>query len=128
MAKYKMRHSGNQNPDEIIAHKGVFTIISELMSLPSIQPERNLEWVPKECKISDKGSILYYVGCLPFFNYEFDNIDSIAISTLKILSKIEKEPIVVSKKEVCCGHDIYWGQGKLKTFNQLSKKNIKIFE
>jgi len=128
MAKYKMRHSGNQNPDEIIAHKGVFTIISELMSLPSIQPERSLEWVPKECKISDKGSMLYYVGCLPFFNYEFDNIDSIAISTLKILSKIEKEPIVVSKKEVCCGHDIYWGQGKLKAFIKLAKKNIKMFE
>ena len=128
MAKYKMRHSGNQNPDEIIAHKGIYTIISEIMSLPSIQPERNLEWVPKECKISEKGSILYYVGCLPFFNYEFDNIDSIAISTLKILSKIEKEPIVVSKKEVCCGHDIYWGQGKLKAFIKLAKKNIEMFE
>ncbi len=123
-----MRHSANQNPDELIAHKGIFTIISEIMSQPLVQPERSLDWVPKETKISDKGRVLYYVGCLPFFNYEFENTDSIAISTLKILSKIEKEPIVILKGEICCGHDIYWGQGKLRTFIKLAKKNREMFE
>lgn len=127
-AKYKMRHFADQKPDEIIAHKGIFTIISELMSEPLVQPERNLEWIPKEIKISDKGRIMYYVGCLPFFNYEFENADSIALSGLKIISEIEKEPIVVLKEEICCGHDIYWGQGKLGTFIKLAKKNRKKFE
>ena len=128
MAKWKMRHIANQKPDELIAHKGMYTTISELMSRPYIQPERSLEWIPKECKISDKGNILYYVGCLSFFNYEFENSESIAESTLKVLCQIEKEPLVIFKDEICCGHDIYWGQGKLKTFIKLAKKNIEMFE
>jgi len=128
MARYKMRHTTNKNVEELIAHKGVYTTISEIMSRPYINPDRNLDWVPKDCPISDKGNLLYYVGCLPFFNYEHDKVDSIAISTLQILSKIEKEPIVVFKDEVCCGHDLYWGQGKLKTFIKLAKKNLEMFE
>jgi len=128
MAKYKMRTSNGQNPDDYVAHKGVYTTISEIMSEPHIKPERSLEWVPKECEISDHGNILYYVGCLPYFNFEFENSDSIAESTLKILCQVEKEPIVVRKDEICCGHDIYWGQGKLNAFVNLAKKNMQKFE
>ncbi len=128
MAKYKMRTSNGQNPDEYIAHKGVYTTISEIMSEPHIKPERSLEWVPKECKTSNQGNILYYVGCLPYFNFEFENSDSIAESTLKILCQIEKEPIVVLKDEICCGHDLYWGQGKLNAFIDLAKKNVQRIE
>jgi len=128
MAKYKMRTVDNQNPDEYIAHKGVYTTISEIMSDPDIKPDRSLEWVPEDCETSEHGNILYYVGCLPFFNFEFKNSESIATSTLKILSQIEKEPIVVLKDEICCGHDLYWGQGKLNAFINLAKKNIKRLE
>ena len=128
MAKYKMRTANNQNPEEYIAHKGVYTTISEIMSDPNIKPDRSLDWVPQGCEISEQGNILYYVGCLPFFNFEFKNSDSIAESTLKILCQIEKEPIVVLKDEICCGHDLYWGQGKLNAFINLAKKNVKRFE
>ncbi len=128
MAKYKMRKSYDQNPDEYIAHKGVYTTISEIMSEPYIKPDRSLDWVPKDCKISDQGNIMYYVGCIPFFNFEFENSDSIAGSTLKILCKIEEEPIVVLQDEICCGHDLYWGQGKLEAFIKLGKKNIRRIE
>jgi len=128
MAKYKMRTKNSQNPDEYIAHKGVYTTISEIMSDPNIKPDRSLEWVPKGCETSERGNILYYVGCLPFFNFEFKNSDSIAASTLKILCQIEKEPIVVLKDEICCGHDLYWGQGKLNAFINLAKKNLQRLE
>jgi len=126
-ARYLMRHR-DQSVDEYVAHKGIYTTLSEIMSRPYINPERNMEWVPKGCKISDKGNILYYVGCLPFFNYEFEGLDTIAKSTLQIMCKVENEPIVVLSEETCCGHDIYWGQGKLKTFIKLAKKNIDKFE
>lgn len=128
MVKYKMRTINNQNPDEFIAHKGVYTTISEIMSDPNIKPDRSLEWVPEGCEISEQGNILYYVGCLPFFNFEFKNSTSIATSTLKILCQIEKEPVVVLKDEICCGHDLYWGQGKLDAFINLAKQNIKRIE
>jgi Fe-S oxidoreductase len=128
MAKYKMRNLVSQNPEEYIAHKGIYTTISEIMSQPSISPERNLDWIPKECKISDKGNILYYVGCLPFFNYEFEDLNNIATGTLRILCQIEDEPIVVLKEEICCGHDLYWGQGNFEPFIKLAIKNKNMFE
>ncbi len=128
IARYKMRHEANQNPEELIAHKGIYTTIAEIMSRPYIEPKRSLEWVPKGCKITDKGDILYYVGCLPFYEYEFEDSISIAQNTLKILCQIEKKPIVVLEEETCCGHDIYWGQGKLKTFIKLAQKNLEKFE
>ena len=128
MAKYKMRTSQNQKPDDYVAHKGVYTTVSEIMSESYIKPKRSLEWVPKDCKISEQGNIMYYVGCLPFFNFEFQNSDSIAESTLKIICQIEKEPIVVLKDEICCGHDLYWGQGKFNAFINLAKKNVQRLE
>ncbi|MFX1354874.1 MAG: (Fe-S)-binding protein [Promethearchaeota archaeon] len=128
IARYKMRHEANQKSDELIAHKGIYTTIAEIMSRPYITPERSLDWVPKGCKISDKGELLYYVGCLPFYEYEFEDSDTIAKSTLNLLCQIEQKPIVVLKEESCCGHDLYWGQGKLKTFIKLAKKNLEKFE
>lgn len=127
-ARYKMRKVYNQNPSIYIAHDGIYLTISEIMSKPFIYPERSLEWIPKGVKVSDKGKYLYYVGCLPFFKFEFNSLDSIAASSLNIIYKIEKEPIVVLKEETCCGHDLYWGQGKFKTFIKLAKKNKELFE
>ena len=123
----KMRERGIHNLDRCIAHKGLYHTIPELMSQDHIKIDRPLDWIPKNCKISDKGDILYYVGCLPYFSYEFQNIDLIAPSTLRIICQIEEEPVVVLKDEICCGHDIYWGQGKLKVFLDLAKKKCKSF-
>ena len=127
-ARYKMQLEGFHNLDRCIAHKGIFPTIAELMSKDEIEINRPLDWIPKGCKISDHGSILYYVGCLPFLNVEFENLDSIAPNTLQMICRIEDTPIVVLKEEICCGHDLYWGQGKFEVFIELAKKNIKIFE
>jgi len=128
IARYKMMEQGIQNLDRCIAHKGIYPTMSELMSQDNITVKRSLEWIPKKCKVSDKGNILYYVGCLPFFSFEFEDLDLIASSTIQIICQIEKEPIVVLKDETCCGHDLYWGQGNLDLFIKLAKKNIDKFE
>ncbi|MFX1419900.1 MAG: (Fe-S)-binding protein [Promethearchaeota archaeon] len=128
IARYKMLTEEKQNIDRSIAHKGIYPMMSEIMIQDNIEINRPLEWIPEGCKISDKGNVLYYVGCLPFFNFEFENSYSIAESTLKILCQIEKEPIVVLKEEICCGHDLYWGQGKFDVFIKLAKKNVKRLE
>ncbi len=127
-AKFKMRELYNQTPDDYVAHKGVYITLSEIMSKPYIQPNRDLDWIPKDCEISEKGNTLYFVGCIPFFNFEFDGLDSVPVSTIKMICQMEKEPIVVLKEEACCGHDLYWGQGKFKEFINLAKKNKESFE
>ena len=128
IARYKMRMKETQNLDRIIAHKGIYPMMSEIMSSKNIGIERPLDWIPSECNISEKGELLYYVGCLPYFNYEFENLDSIAESTLKMICRLEQEPIVVLKEEICCGHDLYWGQAKFEVFIELAKRNIDNFE
>jgi len=127
-AKYKMRELYNQNPEEYIAHKGIYTTISEILSKPYINPKKNLDWIPKDCKISEKGDILYFVGCIPYFKFEFQEVDPIPVSAVKIISQIEEDPIVVLKEEVCCGHDLYWGVGNFEAFINLAKKNVEMFE
>ena len=128
MARYKMRMKDVQNLERVVAHKGIYPMMSELMSRNNINIKRSLDWVPTECKVSEKGDILYYVGCLPFLSYEFEDLDSIAESTLKIICQLEKEPVVVLEEEICCGHDLYWGQAKFEAFIELAKKNVGIFE
>jgi len=71
IARYKMRIKDIQNPDRSIAHKGIYPLMSEMMSQDNMEIERPLDWIPKGCKISDKGDILYYVGCLPFLTTNF---------------------------------------------------------
>ncbi|MFX1280365.1 MAG: (Fe-S)-binding protein [Promethearchaeota archaeon] len=127
-ARYKMRLNNIENPARAIAHKGIYPLMSELMIQDKMSIEKPLDWIPKGCKISEKGDILYYVGCLPFFNYEFEGSYSIAESTLKIMCKLEEDPIVVQKDEICCGHDLYWGQAKFEEFIELAKRNISNFE
>ncbi|MHA1706190.1 MAG: (Fe-S)-binding protein [Promethearchaeota archaeon] len=128
ISRFKMRHEFDQNVEDYVAHKGIYTTIAEIMSRPYITPNRNLDWIPDNIKISQHGDLMYFVGCLPYFEYEFENPCSIATSTLKLLDSIENEPIVVLREENCCGHDIYWGQGKLKTFIKLAMKNVEMFE
>ncbi len=53
MARYKMRHTTNKNVEELIAHKGVYTTISEIMSRPYMYLdkiyEHNLRNLLKRC-------------------------------------------------------------------------------
>ncbi|MFW9988956.1 MAG: (Fe-S)-binding protein [Candidatus Odinarchaeota archaeon] len=128
IARYKMKLKDIQNPNRSIAHKGIYPLMSEMMAQENLTVERPLDWIPNGCNTTDKGNILYFVGCLPFFNYEFQDSLSIAKSTLKIICQLEEEPIVVLKDEICCGHDLYWGQAKFESFIQLAKKNVNRFE
>jgi len=128
IAKYKMRNDFGQNPDDYTAHKGIYTTIIELMSKPQIRPKRDLSWLPDGCNISNKGKIIYHVGCIPFFKFEFNDMDKIAKNALEIICKISDESIVVLEDEICCGHDIYWGQGLIEEFINLALKNMENFE
>jgi Fe-S oxidoreductase len=127
-AKYKMKKLYGHKPEDYLAHKGMYITISEILSESHVYPEKNLDWVPEDCTISDKGDILYFVGCAPYFKFEFQEIDPIPISALKIMCQVEEEPIVVRKDEVCCGHDLYWGVGNFDAFIKLAQKNIELFE
>ncbi len=127
---YRLGKSGNPS------HGGALHYIMELATSPKLKQNRT-GWISsanqsdKGLKVKKKGDILYFVGCLPYYqdffakDFDFSPI-SIAQDTVRILNYIGIEPVVMDN-ERCCGHDLYW-LGQLGQFDELSSLNLKEIE
>jgi len=107
------------------SHEGVLYSLSRLMADPKTTQER-LNWVPEGADFAKTGDVLYYVGCLPYFNVVFDDIGvnhiEIAQSMMKILNAAGIKPVLL-KDERCCGHDLSFA-GDQENFERLAKMNM----
>jgi len=115
-------HEGNYS---VKNHGGIVYSISQAMADLNLKQKR-MDWV-KGTKISDKGEVLLFTGCLPYFELFFKNLkleygSKVLNNAVKIMNKAGITPAVMSN-EVCCGHDDIWS-GNLERFTKLAKKNI----
>lgn len=114
--------SDGQNGD--CAHSGMLQSMMRIMANPAIKPKR-LEWLPDNARVSKNSEVLFFVGCAPFFESLFDDLDfsplNIARSTLKVLNAAGIEPQVLAA-EKCCGHDLLWS-GDTESFKKLAELN-----
>ncbi len=83
----------------------------------------------KDLKVSDKGDVYYFSGCLSYLDRVYSDrknlrLLEIARSAVKILNSIGIVP-AVSKEEKCCGHDLLWA-GDEKRFKELMNANIAV--
>jgi heterodisulfide reductase subunit D len=127
---YRLGKSGDRS------HGGVLHYIMEMATSPKLKQNRT-GWIEsagqdeKKLKVKKKGDVLYFVGCLPYYqdffakDLDFSPI-SIAQDTVRILNYIGIEPVVMDN-ERCCGHDLYW-LGQLGQFDELSSLNLKEIE
>ncbi|UCF05284.1 MAG: (Fe-S)-binding protein [bacterium] len=112
------------------SHGGALHYIMEIATSPKLKQERT-EWIESGLRVKKKGEVLYFVGCIPFYqdffakDFEFTPV-SIARDTVRILNHIGVEPVVL-ENERCCGHDLYW-LGRLTEFDDLGRLNIKAIE
>ncbi len=108
------------------SHEGVLFSISRLMANPETKQNR-LSWIPPEAEIAKTGDIMYFVGCLPYFNVVFDDIGirniEIAQSMLRVLNAAGIKPVVL-EDERCCGHDLSFA-GDFASFTRLAKMNTE---
>ncbi|GAH79082.1 unnamed protein product, partial [marine sediment metagenome] len=115
-----------EGEETVCSHGGAFQSLMRIMTSKTLQQNR-MGWIPKSAKIKTEGDILYFVGCLPYFDVFFSNIGvktlNASLSTLTLLNKIGIEPVLLPN-ERCCGHDLLWG-GDLEHFLKLAKHNIK---
>jgi len=116
----------NQGIEEIVPpHGGGLHAWMGLMASPELKQNR-LDWITDELKYREKGDVLYFVGCLPYYDRFFDSLAAdvlnIARSTVKILNTLGIEPAVMDN-ERCCGHDFLWG-GNIEDFKRLAEINI----
>lgn len=113
------------------SHGGALHYIMEMAGEPGLKQNRT-DWVKEDgLKVKKSGDILYFVGCLPYYqdffskDFDFDPI-SIARDTVKILNYLGIEPVVLDN-ERCCGHDLYW-LGQMGNFDKLGEANMKQIE
>ncbi len=108
------------------SHDGALHHIMHLQSFENLKQNR-LEWVPDDAKIAEEGDLLYFVGCLPYYDAYFDHLKlgmvDIGVSALKIFNSLGIEPVVMAD-ERCCGHDLIWS-GETEKFLQLARRNVE---
>ena len=109
--------------DGIPAHNGM---LQTIMSIQTRDVQQNRTFWIEDGKTKETGDVFYFVGCRPYFDVIFRDIDAGSITAaqnvLKILNACGVEP-VVSNNERCCGHDALWN-GNEEKFKQLAKLNL----
>jgi Fe-S oxidoreductase len=115
--------------EELCAHRGIPMALSRMMTNPKIKQDR-MEWLPDGAEISEKGDLLYFVGCAPYLDVYFEDFNLGLIKTpqsvVKILNKVGIKPVIL-RNEKCCGHDLLW-TGDFENFEKLAKINMADFK
>lgn len=111
--------------EAICSYGGAVQSIMRIMTVLNLQ-QRRMDWIDEDLKIAETGEILYFVGCLPYFDILFSDRDVQTIqdakSAIKILNYLNITPIIIPQ-ERCCGHDLLWS-GDLENFKKLAEYNI----
>jgi len=132
-ARVAAREAGFEGVD---THAGVLRSIMELHS-KGVRPHA-ASWLDDaagsgadtKLETAKKGEDFYFVGCLPYFDVVFTNIElkstPIARSAVRLMNRAGLVP-VVSDAERCCGHDFYWS-GNHEGFLRLARYNIQLIK
>ena len=122
-ARQLARESGQSGE---CTHNGVIYSWMKLMTDPTLEQNR-LDWIDDGLKTAPESEVIYFPGCLPYYDTVFGKMNvegtEIARAAVKILNHLGIEPMVL-ENERCCGHDPYW-QGDMDTFRKLAELNLE---
>lgn len=109
----------------IYAHNGILQEVMRIQTM-NVQQDRT-RWVSDDMQTSDKGEYFYFVGCLPFFDVIFAELEvralDIARNAVRLMNHAGIVPIV-SDKERCCGADLLLA-GDVDSFQKLAQLNVE---
>jgi heterodisulfide reductase subunit D len=107
-------------------HSEMTQTLGRMMTDPGLKQNR-LEWLRDDLETSDDSDTIYFVGCMPYYDPMFKNLEAegveIAQAAVKILNHLGIKPQVLAD-ERCCGHDQLW-QGDVGNFQALAKLNME---
>lgn len=111
--------------EALCSHGGAAQSLMRIMTSPDLEQKR-MDWIDDGLSVAQSGEMLYFVGCLPYFDVLFSDIKvntlNAAKASVKILNYLGITPVVLPQ-ERCCGHDLLWG-GDLENFKKLAAYNI----
>jgi Fe-S oxidoreductase len=112
----------------IYAHNGILQEIMRIQTM-NVHQDRT-EWVTGDMQTVDKGEWFYFVGCLPFFDVIFADLEvqalDIAANAVRLLNRVGIAP-VVSDGERCCGADLLLA-GDVGSFQRLAELNVEVIQ
>jgi heterodisulfide reductase subunit D len=111
----------------LCSQAGVLQSISRLHTLPDLKQNR-IGWLEDDMRVADKGEVLLWIGCAPYFDTVFEDRVSGLLdgprAAVRILNKAGIEPVVLAD-ERCCGHDLFWC-GDTDSFHKLAEINLDL--
>jgi heterodisulfide reductase subunit D len=109
----------------IYAHNGILQEVMRIQTM-NVNQDRT-RWLTDDLQVSDSGEYLYFVGCLPFFDIVFADLEvhalDIARHAVRLLNRVGIAP-VVSNQERCCGADLLL-VGDVGSFRLLAELNVE---
>ena len=118
----------NDGLDGHVSHGGALHSLMRMQAAPELV-QRRTDWMTPDLETADRGEILYFAGCIPYFDIFFSdlalNLTDIPRAAVKILNAAGIRPVVL-ENERCCGHDLYWS-GDTESFVRLRDLNLKAF-
>ncbi|TXT67096.1 MAG: hypothetical protein BAJALOKI1v1_180001 [Promethearchaeota archaeon] len=110
-------------------HDGIFSTIARLQADNPLPPNKLDFLNDSNLKISQSGSIAYFVGCLPILEHTLYRLNINYVNSAKTIIGLLNEggikPVVLNEK--CCGHDILWGKADEITFKKLAEYNVELY-
>ena len=107
------------------SHGGALQSLMKIMISENLKQNR-LEWLTDDLKIADTSETLFFVGCAPYFDVFFTELEINSLAPVKssihLLNSMGIEPVLL-KNERCCGHDLLWS-GDLEHYQRLAQENI----
>jgi Fe-S oxidoreductase len=112
----------------IYAHNGILQEVMRIQTM-DVHQERT-GWLTDDLQVSDDSDTFYFVGCLPFFDVIFADLDvkalDIARNAVRLLNRSGISPIV-SNDERCCGADLMLA-GDQGSFRRLAELNVEVIK
>jgi Fe-S oxidoreductase len=110
----------------IYAHNGILQEVMRIQTM-NVRQDRT-RWLDGDMQTAESGEYLYFVGCLPYFEVIFADLQikalDIARSTVRLLNRAGITP-VVSNQERCCGADLLLA-GDVDSFRRLAELNVEM--
>jgi len=112
----------------IYAHNGILQEVMRIQTM-DVHQERT-GWLADDMQTSGESEYFYFVGCLPFFEVIFADLDfqalDIARNAVRLLNRVDITPIV-SNEERCCGADLLLA-GDEDSFRRLAELNVEVIK
>ncbi len=110
------------------AHGGVFHALAGMMSNEAVGQPGRLAWVTDDLGVAERGDVLLFTGCLPYFepvlwDVDVHPLDSLR-ATVRVMNRAGIEPVVMAD-ERCCGHDLVWSGQSGTAFAELARLNVE---